>query len=312
MKYIITGATSFIGVELCQYLLARGHEVYAICRQVSEKAEILPKDANLHIVFSDMSDYRNLGQKVEQADVFVNLAWNPTDHEGCAQKDAQITNIEYSLDAIMASRHIGCKLFIEAGSQAEYGITKERQSERTLCYPHTEYGRAKYVLYSMASEYARMVGMKYIHLRIFSTYGASDKSWTLISTSFDKMLKNEPIDLSPCMQNWNFIYVKDAVKQISLLSEYAISKEDFKLEVFQIASEDTRCLRYFIMEMKEILKSSSELRFGAGQAQNVVSLQPDMTKTKAAIGFISDYSFADGIREILKIRNNCVLWKKRS
>lgn len=302
MKYIITGATSFIGIELCQYLLARGHEVYAICRQGSEKAVILPKDANLHVVFFNMSDYRNLGQKVDQADIFVNLAWDATDHEGRDQKDAQISNVEYSIDAIIASCHIGCKLFIEAGSQAEYGITKERQSDRTLCYPLTEYGKAKYVIYSMASAYARMVGMKYIHLRIFSTYGANDKSWTLISTCFDKMLKNEPVDLSPCMQNWNFIYVKDTVKQISLLSEYAISKEDFKQEIFQIASEDTRCLRYFVEEMKEILKSSSELRFGAVQAQHIVSLQPDMTKTKSAIGFISDYSFADGIREILRTK----------
>ena len=302
MKFIITGATSFLGVELCQYLLTSGHEVYAVCRQGSAKAEDLPKDANLHVIFSDMSDFRNLWQKVERADIFVNLAWDATNHKGSDQKDAEITNVENSLDAIIASRYMGCKLFVEAGSQAEYGITKEMQSDRTLCYPHTEYGLAKYVIYKMASEYARMIGMKYIHLRIFSTYGAGDKPWTLVSTCFDKMLKNEPVELSPCMQNWNFVYVKDAVKQISLLCEYAIGKEDFKQEVFQIASEDTRCLRYFIMEMKEILESSSELRFGAVQPQNIVSLQPDMTKTRSAIGFISDYSFADGIREMLNTK----------
>lgn len=302
MKFVITGATGFIGLELCQHLLENGHEVYAICRQGSLKTGNLPKDTKLHVVYANMSAYRTLSQQIDHVDIFVNLAWDATNHDGCDKEDAKICNIDYSLDAIIASRHMGCKLFVEAGSQEEYGITKERQSERTLCYPLSEFGRAKYVIYNMYSEYARIIGMKYLHLRLFSIYGAGDKTLSLISICIDKMLNNEPVDLALCMQNWNFVYLKDAVKQISLLSEYAFNNKDFKQEVFQIASEDTRCLQYFVLEMKELLESSSELRFGAEQPQNIVSLQPDMTKTKSAIGFISEFSFADGIKEVLSNR----------
>lgn len=303
MKYIITGATSFIGLQLCNYLLGRNHEVYAVCRESSPKISYLPLHENIHIVYADMCEYRQLANQILHAEVFVNLAWDATTHEGREQKEAQWQNVEYSLDALMVARKIGCQLFVEAGSQAEYGITKEIQNDRTLCYPVTEYGRSKLTIGKMASEFSWLTNMKYLHLRIFSVYGEHDRPYTLINTCVEKMLKNEPIDLTPCMQNWNFGYVKDAAKQIGLLTEYALQKDDFKVDVFQIASEDTRSLQYFVKEIKEIIGSTSLLNFGALPSQQVVWLQPDIRKTKDAIGFISDYSFADGIKEIIKYKN---------
>ena len=152
----------------------------------------------------------------------------------------------------------------------------------------------------MAFAYTKMTGMKCIHLRIFSAYGENDKEWTLISSCIDKMLKNEPVDLSPCTQNWNFLYVKDAAKQIALLSQYAFQTDGFDQEVYHIASEDTRVLKEFVLEMKKLTRSSSELHFGAIVPEILVSLQPDMSKTRKTIGFVSDYSFADGIKNVIK------------
>lgn len=299
MKYVITGATSFIGIELCRFLIAKENEVYAVCRK-SSKVGFLPQNTNLHLVYADMSEYRQLDNQIKKADVFINLAWGATRHEGRDQKEAQWKNVEYSFDSLIAARMIGCQLFVEAGSQAEYGITLESQTEQSECHPFTEYGKAKLTLKDIAFAYTKMIGMKYIHLRVFSTYGENDKSWTMVSGTIKKMLKNEPVDLSPCQQNWNFIYVKDAVKQIALLCDYAIQKESFTQEIFQIASEDTRKLMDFVEEMKEITGSDSELRYGAFLPQQAVSLQPDISKTKAAINFVSDYTFSEGIRQILK------------
>ncbi len=299
MRYIVTGATSFIGVQLCNFLLDEGHEVFAVCRKESSRLSVIPRQKNIHIVYADMSDYRQLASQIQQADVFVNLAWGATIHEGRDQKDAQWQNVEYSLDALMAARQMGCQLFVESGSQAEYGITKEVQTEESQCCPFSEYGKAKLTIKEMACSYTRLIGMKYLHLRIFSAYGEGDKPWTLIISVIDKMKKNEPVDLSPCTQSWNFVYVKDAVKQIALLCDYAMKKEDFTQEIYHIASEDTRQLQDFVMEMKRRTGSDSQLNFGAVKPAHLVSLQPDINKTKSAIGFISDYTFAEGIENVI-------------
>lgn len=299
MKYIITGATSFIGSELCKYLLDNHHEVVAVCREGSSEIANLPKEDGLSIVYASMIEYRTLPDKITDANVFVNLAWAATGHEGRDQVEAQWKNVEHSIDALIAARLIGCKLFVEAGSQAEYGLTDEVQTPESETNPFSEYGKAKLAMKDMAFAYCRMTGMKYLHLRIFSTYGEKDKNWTLVSTCIDKMLKNEPIELSPCTQNWNFVYVKDAAKQIALLSKYAIEKVDYDQDIFHIASEDTRILRDFVLEMKQLTGSTSILHFGAVNPERLVSLQPDLAKTKSTIDFVSDYTFADGIKRII-------------
>lgn len=299
MKFIITGATSFIGVELTRYALSMGDEVIAVCRKGSAGIPKLGEHPNLKIVHSELSEYANLSGQIDKGQVFVNLAWEGTGHGGRNVSDIQQDNIAHSLEAIKVAAGIGCTLFVEAGSQAEYGTVLEKISETTPCNPFSEYGKAKLAVKEQGSKVANALGMKYLHLRIFSLYGEEDHPWTLVMSSLKKMVNNEPIDLSPCTQNWNFLYVKDAVKQIYLLCQYALRNPNYKSEVFNIASKDTRVLKDFVTEMYSLSQSKSALNYGAITPANVVSLDPDTSKTEAATGFISDYVFKDIINNII-------------
>lgn len=298
MKYVITGATSFIGLELINYLLSLQHQVVAVCRPTSKGLSSTP--AGVEIVLSEMSDYGNLHKDIEQADVFVNLAWGGTGHDGRNVQDVQKENVTNTIAAMFAADKMGCQVFIEAGSQAEYGTVLTKISEDTLCRPFSEYGKAKLEVKNRLFELSGKLGIKYIHLRIFSLFGEEDHPWTLVMSSLKKMVNNEPVDLSPCTQNWNFLYVKDAVKQIYLLCQYALRKADYHAEAFNIASKDTRVLKRFVEEMYALSQSKSELTFGAIKPANVVSLNPDISKTEAAIGFVSDYVFKDIINNIIR------------
>lgn len=298
MKYVITGATSFIGLELINDLLSQQHQIVAVCRPASKGLSSIP--AGVEIVLSEMSDYGNLHKDIEQADVFVNLAWGGTGHDGRNVQDVQKENVANTIAAMFAADKMGCQVFIEAGSQAEYGTVLTKTSEDTPCHPFSEYGKAKLEVKNRLYELSERLGMKYIHLRIFSLFGEEDHPWTLVMSSLKKMVNNEPVDLSPCTQNWNFLYVKDAVKQIYLLCQYALRKIDYQAEVFNIASKDTRVLKNFVEEMYVLSQSKSELNFGAITPANVVSLDPDISKTETAIGFVSDYIFKDIINNIIR------------
>lgn len=299
MKFVITGATSFIGVELTRYALSMGDEVIAVCRKGSAGIPKLGEHPNLHIVYSELSEYGNLINQIDKADVFINLAWEGTGHGGRNLAEIQQDNIAHSLEAIKVAAGIGCSLFVEAGSQAEYGTVLEKISETTPCNPFSEYGKAKLAVKEQGSKIANALGMKYLHLRIFSLYGEEDHPWTLVMSSLKKMVNNEPVDLSPCTQNWNFLYVKDAVRQIYLLCQYAQRNPNYKSEVFNIASKDTRVLKDFVVEMYNLSQSKSELNFGTIPPANVVSLDPDTSKTESVTGFISDHVFKDIVNNII-------------
>lgn len=298
MKFVVTGATSFIGLELTDYLFSQQHQVVAVCRPDSKGLSKIP--TGVEIVTAEMPDYGRLYKDIEHADVFVNLAWGGTGHDGRNVQDVQHENVVNTIAAMFAADKMGCQVFVEAGSQAEYGTVMEKITEDMPCHPFSEYGKAKLEVKERIFDLSEQLGIKYIHLRIFSLFGENDHPWTLVMSSIDKMLRNEPIDLSPCTQNWNFLYVKDAVRQIVGLCDYALNSKTFLHEVYNIASDDTRMLKQFVEEMYSLAGSTSVLNFGAVKPANVVSLNPDMTKTVSAIGFIAEHRFKDVINIIIR------------
>lgn len=301
MIYVVTGATSFIGSETIRLLVENGNKVYAVCRQESTALDFLPDSNYLNIVFSEMSEYSCLDRNIPHADIFINFAWDGT--KSIQDRDygsVHESNVRYTQDALESSYRMGCKLFVETGSQAEYGICNGLITENTPCFPFTEYGKTKLITKEYGFEYAENHDIKYMHLRIFSIYGVRDKERTLVKTCIRKMLANESVDLSSCTQIWNFLHVSDAAKQIRLLCEYAVTTNDFRHEVYNIASKDTRVLKEFIAEIKRITKSESKLIYGAIKPEYIVSLNPDITKTFNAIQFVSDIDFETGIKEIIQ------------
>ena len=290
-----------IGIRLCQYItLLNDCKVYAVCREGSSGLNKLPANKNIEVVFSDLEHINNIAKVIEKADVFINLAWTNTDHDGRNNAILQGINVDYAKEAMRVSALIGCKLFVEAGSQAEYGFVQDLITEETPCNPEVEYGKAKLSVLKEGSLLCNSLGIKYLHLRIFSTFGENDRPWTLIMSAIDKMQKNENLELSSCTQNWNYLYVADCVKQILLLCKYVLNSPSFKSGVYHIASKDTRPLKDYLDEMKSVLCSNSVLNYGTFIPSKQVSLNPSVAKTEVAIGFINEVSFAEAIKLIIK------------
>ncbi len=302
MIYVITGATSFIGVELISYLLQCNEKVIAVCRPQSKGLSKIPSCAK--IIYSEMSGYEELHKKIESADIFVNLAWEGTGHDDRDFAKIQKENIDNTLAAIFSAKRMGCKVFVESGSQAEYGICSSIITEETPCKPFSAYGKAKLEVKNRGFSLAEELGIKYVHLRIFSVFGENDHPWTLVMSSLDKMLANNPVELGLCTQNWNFLYVKDAVKQITRLCDHVLESKELEHEVYNIASNDTRPLKDFLETMKRLAHSSSELKYGSIVQKNVVSLFPDITKTARATSFIREYSFEEVISHMIEKRKH--------
>ena len=297
--FVVTGATSFLGARLAGQLLAEGNKVYAVCRNNGKADTVLGRHERLLVVTASLDDYPTLAPAIGHADVFVHLAWEGTGHQGRNANDIQQANIQHADEAMQLARQLGCQLFVMAGSQAEYGTQLQRIDEQTACQPFSEYGKAKLEVCRRGFAFAEQQGMKYMHLRIFSLYGEGDHEWTLVMSSISRMLRNEPMPLSPCTQQWNFLYVGDAVRQIDLLCLHALERSDFQHEIYNIASDDTRPLRSFVEDIKRLTRSDSELQFGAITPQQTVSLTPDMSKVRDAIHFVSQAPFDDIISKII-------------
>lgn len=294
---LITGATSFIGLNLLNYLL-NDYKIIAVVRPNSQKLENLPVNVNLSVAELNLEEYDKLPLIItENIYGFIHLAWNGTRGADRENIEMQKLNYKFSISALHSAVKLNANIFMSAGSQAEYGLQNNIITEDTVPKPVTAYGKSKLKFYKYSMEFCKNNNIKFVEPRFFSLYGAGDYKGTLIMSILDKMLKNEPCDLTDCMQKWNFLNIKDAVTGMKLLLE----GEQVKSGAYNFASNDTRELKSFLLEMKNITNSKSILNFGAipHNDSGKYGINPDIRKLLNT-GWQPKISFEDGIREIIK------------
>ena len=292
MIFFITGASSFVGIEVCRYLSDKGHDIIAMSRRDNDQLNAIAQSGHLRVFRADMQTLVEKAIDVK-ADIFIHLAWAGTSHEERNNPAIQEENVKRALEFVKLSKKMGCKLYVDAGSQAEYGIVQGVLTEETLCNPVSAYGKAKLQMFQETRELTKQLGLKYIHLRILSVYGEDDHDETLIKSCLRKLKNNEPIEMRSGGQMWNYLYVKDAARQIAELAMYAVGDNAFCCELYNIASEDTRKLSEFVEVMKEICGSESSLIFGGYNPEKDINLNPDVSKLSVIIAPLTKWKYEE-------------------
>ncbi|MCM1174366.1 MAG: NAD(P)-dependent oxidoreductase [Blautia sp.] len=292
---VITGANGFIGKALIGRMCRGEYYVVAVVRQgeQDELAEFVQK--GVRIVENNMEEYAHLIKKIERCDIFISLAWDGTRGKTRDDAERQQKNYLYSMQALYAATDMGCKVFISAGSQAEYGNINGKISEDMPCHPVTEYGKWKFAFFRDASEHCKKNGIAFKEPRFFSLYGENDVETTMIIDILKKMLKNEPCELTECIQNWDYLYISDAVEGIMKLLE--VKCDD---GIYNFGSGDVRTLKDYVAEMYAVTHSESKLLFGAVPYPDtgMVSIWPDIHKLQK-IGWSVQVPFGVGIQKII-------------
>lgn len=294
---VMTGATSFLGLNVLKSLLRNQYEVYALVRKSSKSLMKLPSNEKLHLVYGSLDDLYFLEEQVPFANYFLHFAWDGSGNVGRADASVQTRNVEYAMDALRIASMLGCEKFIFPGSQAEYGQKYDIIKETDSCNPISEYGKAKLEFSNRAHKFCEDKSIAFIHLRIFSVYGYGDRDGTLVDLCINHFMKNVSLELGPCIQKWNFLYIEDFVNFIEQILIY-----DIETGIYNIASSDTRVLRDFVNCIHEVSESNSLVKYGeiAENPEGSPSLMPNIDKILGVIGKYEFTPFKKGIKTIIE------------
>ncbi|MCD8221815.1 MAG: NAD(P)-dependent oxidoreductase [Clostridiales bacterium] len=311
-KIIITGATGFIGRNTAKQLLEAGAQVYALVRPGSKQRSLLPADAGFHEIPGDLAHVREALESAKDRypslvgsspDAFLHFAWGGVNREEIDSPQVQEQNVAQSLVCLKAAHDLGCRVFMDAGSRVEYGITKDGvMSEEMTCHPVNAYGRAKLAFYEKAAPLCREWGMTYDHLRFFSVYGPGDHPWSIISTLTRELPQGKTVSLSACRHRWNFMDIEDASRAVRELLCHSDAFEG-QTHIVNVASTDTRVLRKFVEEIHRLCGGLGTLDYGTfvQAKEGALSICP---QTDALIyltegAWKEKISFKEGILRIL-------------
>lgn len=297
-KVLVTGATGMIGASMIRQMLPDGVEVTAIVRPNSKKRKNLPKHYNLNVLECDIDNLLSLKEQLNaDYDTFYHFAWDGTYGDSRNEARLQERNVKNTLDAVELAHGLGCKVFVGAGSQAEFGFVEGVLSDKLPKNPVTGYGIAKYTAGRLSAVMCERLGMRQSWGRIVSTYGPGDNDFTMVMSSVIGMLKGERMSFTKGDQVWDYLYGGDCSKAF-----YLIGKHGKHGKAYTIGSGKSRLLRDYITTIRDIVNPTLEIGIGEREyyPNQVMKLTADISELTEDTGFMPEVGFEEGIRRTME------------
>lgn len=296
MTLAITGATSMLGVATIKNCISKNISVLAFVRKGSSKIERLPSSPLVEIVECDLAQMKDFDVDKLSADVFIHFGWAFTDKTGRNDVSKQLVNVQYTIDAVHLAKKLGCRKFVGAGSQAEYGTPNTILKEDTPVNPVVPYGVAKYAAGRFAKIECEKVGMEYNWVRILSVYGTNDLPGTLISQLIYNAKNNIPMGLSGCEQTWDYLFEDDAGRAFVAIAEKGVDGK-----VYNLGSGVGRKLKDFVQDVIDVVNPDYVPDYGkyAYSVTQPFMLQADVSNLVDDVNWSAKIQFMDGIARIL-------------
>ncbi len=295
-KAIITGATGSIGMALINKLLNENISILIITRKDSKRNSNIPKNKLIKIIYSDLEHLckiKNIDN--EEYDTFYHFAWAGTTGKDRNNMYMQNNNVKYTLDAVKLANRFKCKMFIGAGSQAEYGIVTEPLNANTKTNPFTGYGMAKLCAGLMSRKLAHDLGMNHIWTRILSVYGPYDSECSLIMSIMKNIYNNTEINVTKGEQVWDYIYSEDVAQIMFLLAHKGIDGK-----IYTIGSGRTKTIKEYIDIIIKKVGKNTKVNYGAipYNKNQIMYLCADNHDLLDDVGYTIKYDFYTGIDKL--------------
>jgi len=300
MKILVTGGAGFIGSNVADGYIARGHRVVIIDNLSGGNKRNINGAAKFYKM-----DIRDRGVmdifKKEKIDIVSHHAAQVDVRKSVADPafDAQV-NIGGILNLLDAAVKYGTKKFIFASSGGVmYGeVGNKLPDEKTIPHPISPYGISKLSGEHYISFYGKVHGLKYTILRYGNVYGPRQDPCGeagVVAIFAGRMLKGKPVNIfGDGRQMRDYIFVKDVVKANML----AANKADG--ETINIGTGRTTSVNALFKKMAALTCYSRRPVFREKREGELFRNGLDVKKAKRIMNWSAETEIEEGLRETLK------------
>ena len=263
---VVTGASSFVGCHLAKGFAQQGWAVTATLSKPreaydgiqAERLKWIGESAPWQIL--DLRDEKAVREFIAhlKPDLWVHHAgfavnYGSPDYDLRAGHAVNVAPLPYIYDELAKA---GCGGVIVTGSSMEYSDTDQACRETDECKPSTPYGRSKLEETQAVAILSERYRVPTRVARLFIPFGPFDAPGKVLMYVAENLKKGLPVELSPCTQRRDFLYVGDVVKAYGSLAG------DLKcggFEVFNVCSGEAVAVRSLIEKIADRLGASRDL-----------------------------------------------------
>lgn len=314
-KYLVTGGAGFIGSNIVDELVKRGHQVRVLDNFSTGKKEHLSESlSKIELIEGDIRDRKTVDAAVKGIDYVLHVAAlravlrsvdNPT--------ETNDVNINGTLNVFLAARDAKVKRVVSTSSSSVYGDTDIFPlNEEHKPNPLSPYAASKIMGEYYAKIFARIYGLETVSLRYFNVFGPRqnpESAYSAVIPIFiDCLLKKKSPEIHwDGKQSRDFSYIDNVVLGNILAAE----TPGVSGEVFNIACHDEYSVLDIFENLKDILKIHDvQPTFKPKRAGDVRRTFADITKAEKLLGFKVQTRFRPGLEKTVKWFFDSGIFKK--
>jgi len=288
---LVTGGAGFIGSNLTEALLQRGHSVRVLDDFSTGKRENLIFNKiypSLEIVEGDISDLNTCQKTIKGIEYVFHQAALPSVQRSVEDpKTSHAVNAEGTLNVLLAAKEEGIKRLIYASSSSIYGDTPTLPKHEGMpSDPLSPYALQKYIGEQYCRLFYQLYGLETVSLRYFNIFGPKQDPNSIYSAVIPKFIDallhdRPPIIFGDGEQSRDFTYIENVV-QANLL---AMSAEHVQGEAVNIACGKRSSLNELLNVLKRILESKLPPVYQEPRQGDVRHSLADIHKGKEIINY---------------------------
>ena len=218
--YLVTGSSGFIGYNLCNYIIKRGHNVFGL--DLDEKYNNLKKWRNeklnkigVKTFCVDISDKYQLDDFKNENNASFKSIFHLAGLAG-VRRSLEIpekyydANLRGTLNILNLASHINVDSLVFSSTSSVYGGNKNSSKETDNLNPISPYANSKLLAEKICKLYSISNNLNVSILRYFTVYGEAGRPDMSILRFIDNIFNGNPITIyGDGNQERDFTYIED-------------------------------------------------------------------------------------------------------
>lgn len=310
-KITITGGAGFIGSNLCEHFIGKGHQVVCLDNFATghrHNLDAIINHPNFTLIEGDIRNLDDCRKSVQNADfVLHQAALGSVPRSINDPITSNDVNVSGFLNMLVAARDAQVKRFIYAASSSTYGDSESLPKvEDIIGKPLSPYAITKYVNELYADIFHKAYGLETIGLRYFNVFGRKQDPNGAYAAVIPKFVMQFMKHESPVINgDGNFSRDFTYIDNIVQINECAMLTQNPKAvnTVFNAAFGDRTTLNDLVQYLKSALSefdagiAKVDVVHGPNRAGDIPHSLASIDKARELLGYDPKFSLKDGVKE---------------